>query len=277
MNVLNVCFGLFLIKVIKMGVAGAACGLLISRALGLVICAAFIVRKSNPVRITFANIKKFSLGTQKKILNLGVPTSVESVLFNIGKLITQIYIVSLGPTAQAANAIGGSIFGLVCVPGNSFSTGVMILTGQKIGRGEKDDVPKTIRYGVLTAMGLMAVICLGVLFAAPVIKTLYSVDFDTWKILRMLIIASIIIHPILWPASFILPSALRATGDVRFTMVVAVASMWVFRIGTGYVLGITLGMGVMGVWIGMYTDWVIRGLLFFVRLAGGKWKTKNAI
>jgi Na+-driven multidrug efflux pump len=39
----------------------------------------------------------------------------------------------------------------------------------------------------------------------------------------------------------------------------------------GYVLGILLGLGVVGVWLGMFADWVVRGWLFRKRLRGSAW------
>jgi len=72
--------------------------------------------------------------------------------------------------------------------------------------------------------------------------------------------------------SLIVPAGLRATGDVDFTMAVAVISTWAFRIVTGYILGITMELGVLGFWIGMYVDWFVRSLLYVWRLLSGRWE-----
>lgn len=63
----------------------------------------------------------------------------------------------------------------------------------------------------------------------------------------------------------------RAAGDVRFTMIVAIASMWLCRVGMAYILGQGLGLGVIGVWIAMTMDWVVRAFLFTNRIRTGKW------
>ena len=69
-----------------------------------------------------------------------------------------------------------------------------------------------------------------------------------------------------------LPAGLRGAGDGRYTMVTSILGMWIFRIGLGYVFGVILKMGVTGVWIGMYVDWIVRGSLYYLRLRGGNWK-----
>ena len=78
----------------------------------------------------------------------------------------------------------------------------------------------------------------------------------------------------LWPASFVLPNALRAANDVRFTMVVATASMLVWRMGLSWILCVNMGMGAVGVWIAMIVDWVCRILCFVARFASGAWQKK---
>ena len=76
------------------------------------------------------------------------------------------------------------------------------------------------------------------------------------------------------PLSFAQSNALRAAGDVRFTMIVAIASMWLCRVGMAYILGQGLGLGVIGVWIAMVVDWVCRVTCFVTRFRSGVWKEK---
>ena len=77
--------------------------------------------------------------------------------------------------------------------------------------------------------------------------------------------------------SFTLPNALRAAGDARFTMICSVVSMWTCRVIMSYVLAQGLRMGVMGVWIAMFMDWVVRAIIFYFRFRGPKWTEKKII
>lgn len=77
-----------------------------------------------------------------------------------------------------------------------------------------------------------------------------------------------------WPTSFTLPNTLRASNDVRFTMMVSIGSMWIFRIGFGILLSKYLNMGVMGVWVAMIIDWIVRSTLFIIRYRGHKWEIR---
>ena len=77
--------------------------------------------------------------------------------------------------------------------------------------------------------------------------------------------------------SFTLSNALRAAGDATFTMIVSIASMWIFRVGSSYFFGIVLQMGVLGIWIGMFVDWGARSALFGWRFLTGKWLQRKAL
>ena len=76
---------------------------------------------------------------------------------------------------------------------------------------------------------------------------------------------------LLWPASFVLPNMLRACNDVRFTMVLSIFSMFVFRIGFSYIIGVNMGYGAIGVWIAMVLDWIFRVICFVGRYLSGHW------
>ena len=60
-------------------------------------------------------------------------------------------------------------------------------------------------------------------------------------------------------------------------MFIAIFSMWVFRVASSYFFAGALGLGVMGVWIGMYVDWVFRSLFFILRYQRGRWLEKRVV
>ena len=84
--------------------------------------------------------------------------------------------------------------------------------------------------------------------------------------------------PVFWTLSFTVPSMLRAMGDAAFPMRVSIASMFVTRVLISWVLGVYLGWGILGVWIAMYLDWVVRTAFFTPRMlkAGKKQMMREA-
>ena len=80
---------------------------------------------------------------------------------------------------------------------------------------------------------------------------------------------------VLWPLAFALPNTLRAGLDAKFTMMVSVFSMWVFRIGFAYLFVRGFGFGIMGVWCGMFIDWIFRMAVFLWRFRGFEKRAKR--
>lgn len=105
----------------------------------------------------------------------------------------------------------------------------------------------------------------------------FSLSGEAFAITVQLLQTFSICAMLIWPLSFALPNVLRAAGDAKYTMEVSVFSMWVFRVASSYFFAGTLKMGVLGVWIGMYVDWVFRSLLFVIRYKRGKWLNKRVV
>jgi Na+-driven multidrug efflux pump len=121
---------------------------------------------------------------------------------------------------------------------------------------------------------ILAVICTVLaIFAAPVVGIYHLSEATSAVTVELLVLHSFCM--IIWPLSFTLPNALRAAADVKFTMCVSVFSMWVFRIGCSYLLVKGFGMGVNGIWIAMFVDWVFRAILFVARFVSGRWKGRT--
>ena len=115
-----------------------------------------------------------------------------------------------------------------------------------------------------------------VLLSLNQILSMYTLTPETRALAWTLVMIHNGMSIFLWPASFVLPNALRAANDVRFTMVVATASMLVWRMGLSWVLCVQMGMGAVGVWYAMVVDWICRIICFVARFVSGGWK-KNAV
>jgi Na+-driven multidrug efflux pump len=123
----------------------------------------------------------------------------------------------------------------------------------------------------------MAALSVLILFALNPIINIYRLDEETFQLAWQIAMIHGIAAVVLSPASFVLPNAFRAAGDVKFPMCISILSMLIFRIGSGYVFACIFGFGALTVWIAMVLDWLIRGVCFVWRWNSGKWKTKTII
>lgn len=273
MNIIHVILNVILIFGLGMGVAGAAISTLISRAFAAI--TVFILLRNTKLLIHIGRIRGFRLDLNmiKKILHIGIPNGLENSVFQIGKILVQGIIAGLGTSAITANAVAGTIGSFGVLPGSAIALALITVVGQCMGAGDYEGIKyytkRLLKYSFLIIIGLNLLIVL----VLPLILKLYGLSEETSTLARQLIIYHCILSSLIWPLSFALPSALRATYDVKFTMWISLVSMWVWRIAFSYVLAIYLGMGVLGVWIAMTIDWLFRSICFVVRFKKERYRS----
>jgi len=289
MNILNIVLSYILVYGISfhngyiniiipaLKVKGAALGMATARVFGAILILYVMFRGSKVIKLDKKNMLKTDLNIQKSIFGIGIPAGIESLLFNVGKLITQVFIVGMGTTSIAANYVANSISVLLNVPGTAFTIAATTLVGQRMGRGENENARDTLNY-VVKLSSLCLLVFYGLSFPfANFLASLYTESQDVINMSALIIRMTSIVTPLFWSFSFVLPAGLKGAGDTKYTLGTSFIGMWIFRITLGYILGVTLKMGVLGIWIGMFTDWVLRGILYYIRLRGNKWMDHSVI
>jgi putative MATE family efflux protein len=257
-------------KMPALGLQGAALAILISRLAAAVLIGYVMFKGQRNIHISVRGFR-FLPAIQKEILDIGIPVTMESALFQIGKLLTIIVVVSCGPAEVNGNIIANSIFSLVCIPGNAFAIAAMPLVGQCVGRGDYEGARDRLLFvNWLSSLGIAATCALMTALAWPLAYLFTTDAIVARKSVEMLWVVAVFM-PLFWSVSFVLPAGLKGAGDTRYSLVTSVIGMWAFRVLLGYVLGITLGLGAVGVYLGMCIDWVVRGILYYIRLRGKRW------
>lgn len=80
--------------------------------------------------------KPFNFAIIWEVMGIGIPASIESVLFNGGKLLTQMFVAGMGTNVIAGNFIAFSVASLINLPGNALGSASTIITGKRLGKGQ---------------------------------------------------------------------------------------------------------------------------------------------
>lgn len=277
MNLVNVTGNAILIYGFGMGVAGAGIATLASRVIG---AAEMQRRLHNPHNmIPCPNFRAFEWRGDmvRRILSVGVPTGMENGFFQLGKLLLLRMVSTFGTASIAANAVGNSLTTLQVLPGNAIGLGMVTVVGRCVGAKRYDQAKAYVKKLMLMAYGYMSVLNVLILVATGWLTGLYNLTPEADAMARQIIMIHGIGSIFLWPTSFVLPNALRAANDARFTMTISCLSMALFRIAFGYLLAQQFGVGVIGVWVAMQIDWTFRIVCFVWRFLSGVWQQKQLI
>ena len=270
-NVINVAGNAICIFGLHMGVAGVAIPTLISRVvMGLIL---YVLLK-NPKRELYFSKERFCInkGIIQKILYIGIPSGIESGIFQLGRVVVVSIISGFGTMQIAANGVANSLDAMGCIVGQAMNLAMVTVIGHCVGSGDE----KQIRYHTkklltITYIATFAVNSMILVFLNPILS-LYGLSAETTALAYTLVMIHNGMAILLWPISFVLTNALRACNDVRYPMVVSIFSMCAFRIGFSYVFGIGMGLGVLGVWYAMLLDWIFRSICFVGRYLSGAWR-----
>ncbi|MBQ1934715.1 MAG: MATE family efflux transporter [Clostridia bacterium] len=274
MNLLNVGGNALLIYGFKLGVAGAAISTLAARIFGAAVMLILSHNRKNTIYVD--NILRFrpSFPIIRRILRIGIPGGMENGMFQVGKLLTQSLVASLPTAIIAANSVANTLASFQYAAGGAVGLTLITVIGRCTGAGEKEQAKHYAKSLLFTAYKIMLITSvLLTIFPKPIIGLFELSTEATDAVLRLVLLHNLA-TVLIWPLAFTLPHCFRAASDVMFPMVTSIISMWVFRVVCSYIFVLYFHLGVYGVWLAMFCDWLFRGSMFFVRLISNKWLLK---
>ena len=272
MNGINIAGNAILIYGFKFGVEGVAIPTLVSRIVAAVVMVRLLAKQNQDVHLSKHIHFHFKGYLIQKILHIGVPNGIENSMFQLGRIMVLSIVAGFGTSSITANAIGNVVASFELIPGIGVGFAVLTVVSRCIGAGDykaaRYYTKKLLKvaYAALIALNIIVVMIL------PLIIQVYHLSPETAAITRKILLYHTLCCVTIWPPAFTIPNTLRAANDVKYCMVVASATMWIFRIFCSVVLGKWMGLGVFGVWVAMTLDWVFRGILFVKRYIQGKWQ-----
>lgn len=278
MNVVKILGNFLLIKVFHLEVVGAGAATILSRLSGAVVVTLLLLNRESFVHYSLpgrlpkgAQKKEGVLPLVRRIFQVAIPSGVENFLFLFGKMIIGTVVAALPSYMIAAHAAANAVSGFVNIPGNAINLAMVTVVGQCVGASSRSQAKENTRKMLKVSYITQGFMCILLLFSTEAVLSVMSLSKEafttTSEVLRVYALMSIFF---LTPA-FGLPNALRAAGDSKFTMYVSIGTVFLVRVLFSYILVGVFKLGLHGVWIAMYMDWLVRDTLFYRRFRGGKW------
>lgn len=267
MNGLNIVGNAICIFGLKMGVLGVAVPTLISRIAASVLIFSLLQKPGNQIRL----LDLRDLIPQKtlilRILGIGIPGGIENSLFQLGKLMLQSLVSTLGTASIAGFAVASNLVAFLYLPGHALQFALTAVVGQCVGARESRQASMYVREFMLINYVFLAFMASAMLLGRYPLAGIYQLSPEATEIAAGLIFSHCLAM-VVWPPAFVPPHALRAAGDARFTMVVSIFSVWTFRVALAYLFVKGFGGSIHFIWYAMYIDWVFRAIVNLLRLRG---------
>lgn len=277
MNILNVVGNALLIFGFGMGVEGVAYPTLVSRMAAAGIILGLLLRPDQDLHIRGLLRTRPDRQAMRDILAVGVPGGVENIMFHFGRLVITSIISGMSTAAIVANAIGNTLGIFHIFAAQSIGLGMVTVASQCVGAGSAAKTRLYTRKLMKAMFMAQAGVNLALALATPALLALYNVSAEATRLALIVSLLHGAFSVILYPPAFGYCNTLRAAGDARYVMVVSSATMWLGRILAGYLLGVSFGFGIVGVWMAQAVlDWGLRSVFFVSRYRKGGWEKNLA-
>ena len=270
-NILNIVGNCLCVFLWKMGASGVAWPSLVSRLLSSTAVTIYCFLGKNSTHYNAKDIFSLDKSLLKKILKIAVPSGVENGVHQLVKVALSSMVALFGTYQIAANGVAQSIWSLASIMGLAMSPVFTTVIGKCMGA--KDIQQAKFYFRKLTIITLvLSIIWNGITFAiTPVIVSHSAISEQAKNLVIWLVLINNIFNAIAYPFAGPLGDGLKATGDIKFTMITSITLTLLARLFFSALFGLWLNLGAIGVAIGMSIDLVIRGILYLIRLISGKW------
>jgi putative MATE family efflux protein len=280
MNIINICGNyLFLygpLKYLDFGVKGVAISTTVSRFVAVIIAIIFFIFKIEG-HISIKYLFPFPMDILKKLLVLGIPTAGENISYNIAQLFILRFVNSLSSTAVNTRIYANILSNFAYLYSISAAMATAIVVGHAIGANEYDFAYKKVLSTLRKAMVISVSIATLGFIISPVTFGIFSHHNAAIISLGRKIMFICIFLEFGRTANLVIINSMRAAGDVKFPTYLGMASMWGISVLLGYILGIVCGYGLVGIWIAMALDEIVRGVVVYIRWRRGTWRGKRIV
>ena len=258
----------------RLDVLGSGAGFTSSAIVGALLVLTVLASGTRVVRWSPWQAAQVSGREAARILNVGVPSGLEQLQFNIAFMLYTRIIASLGTTALAAHGVTLAIQSLTFNVGFALSVATTALVGQSLGARRPDLAERATFVAMRSSLVFMVAIGVVLMLFGGQITDLFVGGENADEVIsigRKLLFIFAFAMPAL-AVSLCLSGGLRGAGDTRAVLAIMAGTTWIVRLVPAYLLAITAGLGVPGAWAAAIIDINVRAALMFIRFRQGRWK-----
>ena len=259
----------------QMGVEGAAIATVISRAISMILLAVIHFRVHIP-RFPLHYFRPVPWQELRNLMHIGIPAMSENISYSLSQVVITFFINQISNEALAARTYCVNLIMFVYLFCISITQGGDILVGHLVGQRRHQAAYLLGNYFFRISM---IVTLTGSAILALSGESILSAFTDNQEIITM----GCWVLFIDWfleigrTSNIFAVGTLRATGDAVYPVIIGIIFQWSIAVGLSYIIGIPLGYGLVGMWVGFALDENIRGVILLRRWRSGKWKTKGFV
>ena len=273
-TVVNLVLDLVFVAGLGMGPLGAALATVIGQGVSFLWAIFYLYRHKESFGFDFKPASfKPDPEVLPKLIRLGLPMILQSAAINFSMLFVNSYINSYGVVASAVTGVGNKLGSITAVVTNALSTAGSSMVGQNLGAGKYHRVPKIIGVSMVIDLAFAALLSFLTICFPRTIFGLFNSDPQVLDMSMTYIPVAVLLY-----VGFAMRSPffalINGSGNAKLNLIVGLLDGVICRVGLAMLMGLAMGMGIMGFWLGNafagYMPFLIGGVYFLT----GKWKRR---
>lgn len=273
--VTNIVLDLVFVLVFSWGTAGVAYATIISQFLSALLVLITLMRAEGAFKLILRNVK-CTWNTLVKIVNIGLPTSIQQGVTSFSNVFIQSYINIFGSAAMAGWSSYTKIDQLVLLPIQAAAFSSTTFVGQNWGALQYDRAKK----GVRTAMKISLLMTSGLILVIMIFSRhlIYMFNQDPGVLeYGALMVRYLSPFYLLCCVNQIYTGALRGAGDSRFPMIIMLSSFVAFRQVYMAIVSKLMPGNIIPIIFGYPAGWFLASVALFIYYKFGNWERKYRI
>jgi putative MATE family efflux protein len=252
-----------------LGVIGSAVGAATGWTCGAALALFLLTRRHPKAPHLSLPYLRPDLQLMRRILRVGLPSSAELVVFQMGIVSFLRLVVPLGATAYAANTAINSVESMGTLPGFGFSIATTALVGQALGAADPKLAVRVVGAALRPCVLVMGSIGLLAFLLPHIILGLFVADSQVLASGDIAMRLAIFTLP-LSATAFVFIGALRGAGDTKFPVLVRASGTWGIRVPVALLL--ISHIGLPGARVAMAMDFATQAGVAYLRFRSGRWR-----
>jgi putative MATE family efflux protein len=266
-------FGIPFLGIPSLGVVGAALAIAIGRLVYFSFLAYFI-RSHLKLKFRFPCTNPFKLKITKILFKVGAPATFENISYTLFMILMTRLIAGYGTEAIVAKAYFDSLAMFTYFIMAALANASAIRVGQLVGAGEFVEAESTIKYSLRVAYIATIVPSLTLALLVGVIGRLFTDNPAILAMMTGIAIADVFLE-IGRVMNVVVNRAIKASGDARYPLISIIIIQWVIILPLALLFGDIFALGLVGIWIALAIDEMIRGANLYIRWKSKRWQAKS--
>ena len=273
-TIVNLVLDLVFVAGFGLGPKGAALATVIGQAVSFLWAIFYLYQRKEAFGFDF-RLQSFRPDREvlPKLAKLGFPMILQSAAINFSMLFVNSFINSYGVVASAVTGIGNKLGSITAVVTNALSTAGSSMVGQNLGAEKYHRVPKIIGISAIFDLAFALFLSIVTVFFPRTIFGFFNSDPEVLDMAMSYIPVAVLLY-MGFAARSPFFALINGSGNAKLNLIVGLLDGVICRVGLALLMGLAMGMGIMGFWLGNafagYMPFLIGGVYFLT----GKWKRR---